>query len=973
MDIFGSNATPMGGSAGRADAMVGAVEAQKVEGVLHLHLFLFLQMAFQCKTLAEIADMFRRELLQPDAWKRYIENVRRASYPDVAQFEEDKSKIEAAWPAYAQNFSLSRPPASLFEHAAETQNLTPTHHTRQVDGATVLLSPAWLAEGTMWAEHYNHRLQHVLSHMNHHIHPLNQATGERKPLKSCCRKDRPHECKGGFPLDNEMLEQTMIVCACLAAKKGWTTTGPRSVLGGVMPARNEPWLNPAPSAWSAFTGDNGDIKFPHKVPIIPETHEKVAIFCLNHSTCATAVSDLHMIYDLTASMSMAAGYFGGYTSKMQDIGTKELQHMREALERKVDRSSHRPLPKEFQEYTKRLLKDLEAKSMVRTAVETLNLSIFGTHHDVLQAECIRTFPTVTYPAAELLRREEVETQRKAGKSIIVAVHHNRGEGLRSWTDPPFDLLYGFRGCSFNVDLLSSYEMLRYWRMEKVLPPNKTAERPTATWTSEGRAYLKKCKDQGDSVRLEAGVHYIALDGEDRILLPDLPALRGLRHRWFWQKRSRPHVPFWNFAKMPRPTLPAEENSRLLSLYMRPWTLNPQDATSNNPLLTDLRKSTSATSATNAVRQTYKEGWRNYIDGNVVSEANRTFIQNLLMATAARVIEDPHEGSSDDESDMDYERSAHDIGSLDLVQNTLRGIAVKETEEDGQEGFGQYDASISLGRSLWQSADLTPTEVEKINLAEADYFLTAKNAKDALEQHVKEQKTERQAPFDHATDPSSKLLHTDYVEKLNLWFATLSKEKEVPNPEQMVVLQSVRDRLLTEVELSAVGCKREDPREEPMRGLIHGLPGTGKSRVIQWIIRMFTEAMAYEHGREFVCVAFQNKVAHAMNGCTLHNAGEVKVGQQSYESRLESRDIDSLYTKNQNLRWVLFDEVFMIPDDLLGIFAKHFQDAAPDAKHNRYFQRSDGTYRWLGGTPGLHKYTVTDMLAVCIQEHFRSVS
>ena len=40
MDIFGSNATPMGGSAGRADALVGAVEAQKAEGVLHLHMFL---------------------------------------------------------------------------------------------------------------------------------------------------------------------------------------------------------------------------------------------------------------------------------------------------------------------------------------------------------------------------------------------------------------------------------------------------------------------------------------------------------------------------------------------------------------------------------------------------------------------------------------------------------------------------------------------------------------------------------------------------------------------------------------------------------------------------------------------------------------------------------------------------------------------------------------------------------------------
>ena len=40
MDVYGSNATPMGGSAGRADALVGAVEAQKAECVLHLHLFI---------------------------------------------------------------------------------------------------------------------------------------------------------------------------------------------------------------------------------------------------------------------------------------------------------------------------------------------------------------------------------------------------------------------------------------------------------------------------------------------------------------------------------------------------------------------------------------------------------------------------------------------------------------------------------------------------------------------------------------------------------------------------------------------------------------------------------------------------------------------------------------------------------------------------------------------------------------------
>ena len=50
-DYFGSNATPMGGGAGRADASIGAVEAQQAEGVLHLHLFIFCKWQFSIAML----------------------------------------------------------------------------------------------------------------------------------------------------------------------------------------------------------------------------------------------------------------------------------------------------------------------------------------------------------------------------------------------------------------------------------------------------------------------------------------------------------------------------------------------------------------------------------------------------------------------------------------------------------------------------------------------------------------------------------------------------------------------------------------------------------------------------------------------------------------------------------------------------------------------------------------------------------
>ena len=41
--------------------------------------------------------------------------------------------------------------------------------------------------------------------------------------------------------------------------------------------------------------------------------------------------------------------------------------------------------------------------------ETTNLAVHNAEHDILRAECIGTFPSVSFPATLLLRLEEVET------------------------------------------------------------------------------------------------------------------------------------------------------------------------------------------------------------------------------------------------------------------------------------------------------------------------------------------------------------------------------------------------------------------------------------------------------------------------------------------------------------------------------------------------------------------------------------
>ena len=148
------------------------------------------------------------------------------------------------------------------------------------------------------------------------------------------------------------------------------------------------------------------------------------------------------------------------------------------------------------------MKDLELKGTIRTAVEGMNLSLhWNDESDIISTECIRIFPNVTFPATLLLKREETETNKlsgvqkkevaiggEAGPSVIVALHHGWGDKNRIYKEPPFDFLYGLRGGEACVDLLSPYEMLLHYSIERIMPPTNPQAMSRAEWTQAGKQY-----------------------------------------------------------------------------------------------------------------------------------------------------------------------------------------------------------------------------------------------------------------------------------------------------------------------------------------------------------------------------------------------------------------------------------------------------------------------------------------------------
>ena len=359
------------------------------------------------------------------------------------------------------------------------------------------------------------------------------------------------------------------------------------MLGSILSARNWSWFNAGPRLLVAAMGDNADMKFVQKTPILKETHEAVGTPA-EQASCVAAQNTQTMLMNMQSGQALAMGYFGGYAGKEQKISQKDTERISEAFSRNIesDKGRRTSVAEKFHQCSRRIIKDVESKGMIRTAVEGVNLSEHAAAKDTLMAECLRTVADVTFQVQVLLKREEIETKKVSGLSVITPLHHRQGNRARAYAEAPFDLMYGFRGTGHEVDLFSAWEMVRYWEMVKIEPPNASGCRSTPT--VEYAPFKEAENARGfRSPAYVPGVHYVAVAGEHRVLLPDLPVLRGLRHCWCWEKRDRPFLPLWSKGKMPDRRWSPEENSRLLSLYMRPWTLDERCSSDQNPLLSQL--------------------------------------------------------------------------------------------------------------------------------------------------------------------------------------------------------------------------------------------------------------------------------------------------------------------------------------------------------------------------------------------------
>ena len=201
----------------------------------------------------------------------------------------------------------------------------------------------------------------------------------------------------------------------------------------------------------------------------------------------------------------------------------------------------------------------------------------------------------------------------------------------------FEDAYGFRGPALQFVYISPWEFCKLWEQQLLKTPaqyTRAKETPRTEWTEAGAKYFAAMLQDPHMPQAKPGVHYRVIESPTSAYrtFPDEPATSLVRHTYVLVRRSRPCVPEPSGTPPLKRFMSAEDKSRLLSVYLRPWVLHRRHATAHVPHVADLdivvthalqrhrRTFVNKTVTTSSISypRSFADAWEDYRSQHVVS-------------------------------------------------------------------------------------------------------------------------------------------------------------------------------------------------------------------------------------------------------------------------------------------------------------------------------------------------------------------
>ena len=887
-DICGSSSSFEGGINGRAEAAVTCVEAQKGTGSLHAHCQVFVQCLHQHTALSEVLERIRGDggdIVRK--YLRYKSHVCRQVYADEKLAESRLPLRENDWPQYEKSRLLVSRPAYLSQRDNQDD---PAHS---------------VAQGQEWLLNYVTHVQELQEHKQHHVHPPNDK-GERVPLTHCKRKDNPTLCKSEFPRTLWLIDQAVVLCKGLLQKMGMACSGRRSKLGSMHGPMNNEWLNGTSPAMLAVQQFNSDIQLPYRFPVTPETHSELCC-----EECCQSVDENTIVQAAQFAQDAAAGYACDYCSKRQPMAFNEVRECckgHQTLNQKLQADRINYIGKR---HASRFMSDAYGKGIVRGQAENTNLRANSKAHDVLHAEFFGTSMTESFLGREYLKIvESLNDQKVAGQTAVFAEVDARNPKRRKVTIRDVAMLYGQRPKHPDLWTLSPYEFTMYWEPVLATYPLsiEEADQSESHVDMKPSGLLKLRKQENDLI---PGTDYTVKGGGTNWLpFPDVPSTKHFRHTWVLIRRQRPRTPTFFGSPVPRHSPGEQQRAACIVMsYFHPWTLRKGDADQHVSYAGELRKS----------GESWQDALQLWLDGSVVCQEAKRHVGNFLVVHRVRPGDEDSDGGNSDDiaSDEELEVSRSCLEEALATRIGGRERQAEEAEDDvDQPTHHQNSASaISLNQDIWSS------QLDNV-AAKVPQFLEPETLQDILKEARSSQRKDKAhtaSPLDDERDPTLRKLLAATAKDVQAWLDKKKiqkndKGKALLNAEQYVAVEKIARRVMQELRHAALGT---EDFGEPLRWLVHGGPGTGKSHVIKQIKELFVDVLHWDIGVQFQIVALQAVMADQLGGDTIHHACGIPVFNRGNSADSSAQRQMDVAKRVLQWRWLIIDEISMVSARLLA--------------------------------------------------------
>ena len=390
------------------------------------------------------------------------------------------------------------------------------------------------------------------------------------------------------------------------------------------------------------------------------------------------------------------------------------------------------------------------------------------------------------------------------------------------------------------------------------------------------------------------------------------------------------VPVFEACPMPKhQSSQVERNARIVMTYFHPWTLN-EDVGRQFPDVPHAR----------ALRRgsvLWAEGLESWWEGGLLCDESRQYVCNFLGVTRVRPSDrsnDVDENSDDLVSDEELVLGPGDLAAA--LETRIGGRRIGDEtrlEEEAVEPeevthFQNSSSAISRAHAVWEVVEgrVNAASYKSMQVpSDLDRVFRGARASQSQDRWLSGNVTARK-------EGSLRSRNLPTRADAEVWLETAQKELK---PRQFLVLKRVVDRVMVEEEERVTG---KVGVSEPLRYLMHGGPGVGKSHVIKKIRDFFSVVMGWEVGVEYNLAALQAIMAIQIGGETLHHVAGINPFQAGVDVGQGAHvKAEAVAKRLLPLRWLVVDEVSMVSANLLAQVDMKLRGAI----------REQGTYK-VGG-------------------------